>query len=296
MKYFRSVPPRPPRPGRVRLADAHAIGLAAALIVFAGAAAHAQTPETQTPATQTPATQTPATQAPAKPRPAKPAAAAPTLSIDVTDRSGESLVDVAVAVTGPVDRSGTTTEKGAVVFRGMRPGTYRLRFEHEDFVSLERDVVMTAKPATLSVALTPLPEPAAPLEPSEAPDPPDTAGRPPRDIAPRTLSIPDFLDKNLIGGEPQRTTLLACADGGTARLLQIRDPLEDQQHAGLDEILYIVAGAGVLRIDDLETKLTPGFFALVPRGMTHSMRRQGRNPLIALSVLTGEPCEEDGDR
>jgi mannose-6-phosphate isomerase-like protein (cupin superfamily) len=286
MKYLSSVPTRPPHPGRVRLAEAHAIGLAAALILCAGAAVHAQTPATPTPTTPTPA----------KPAPAKPAAAAPTLSIEVTDRTGESLVDVSVAVTGPVDRSGTTTEKGALVFRGMRPGTYRLRFEHEDFLTLERDVVMAAKPAAIAVALTPLAEPASPPEPSTAPDPPDTPGKPPRDIAPRTLSIPDFLDKNLIGGEPQRTTLLACADGGTSRLLQIRDPLEDQQHAGLDEILYIVAGAGVLSIDDQETKVTPGFFALVPRGVTHSIRRQGRNPLIALSVLTGEPCEEDGDR
>jgi hypothetical protein len=254
---------------RVRQGGLPTFALAAALAACAtGAAIHAQAP-------------------------AKPAAAGPTLSIEVTDRAGESLGDVSVAVTGPVDRSGTTSENGAIVFRAMRAGTYRLRFEHDHFVTLERDVVIGAKPASISAALTPLPEPDVPPEPPPAPQPPPDAAPPPRDIAPRTLSIPDFLDKHLIGGEPHRSTLLGCADGGTARLLQVRDPLEDQQHAGLDEILYIVAGAGVLRIENQDTKVTPGFFALVPRGVPHSIRREGRNPLIALSILMGEPCEED---
>jgi hypothetical protein len=224
--------------------------------------------------------------------PAKPAAAGPTLSIDVTDRGGEPLGDVSVVVTGPVDRSGTTGEQGAIVFRAMRAGTYRLRFEHEGFVTLERDVVMTAKPATISVALTSLPAPGPQPEPELPAEREPEPGSAPaaRDLTPRMLSIPDFLDKHLIGGEPHRSTLLGCADGGTARLLQIRDPLEHQLHDDLDEILYVVAGAGVLRIDARDTRIGPGFFALVPRGVTHSLRRQGRNPLIALSVLTGEPC------
>jgi hypothetical protein len=225
---------------------------------------------------------------------ARPAAAQPTLSIEVTDRTGEALGDISVVVTGPVERSGTTTEKGTILFRALRAGTYRLRFEHDAFVTLEREVVMTAKPATISVALTPVPMPEAPPEPP--PDPEPAPAEPPaaRDVAPRTLSIPDFLDRNLIGAEPHRSTLLGCAEGGTARLLQIRDPLEGQQHDDLDEILYVVAGAGVLRIDTRDTKVGPGFFALVPRGVSHSLRRQGRNPLIALSVLTGEPCVEAG--
>lgn len=224
--------------------------------------------------------------------PARPAATL-TLSIEVTDRSGETVGDVAVSATGPVERSGTTSEKGAIMFRAMRAGTYRLRFEHVGFVTLERDVVMTAKPATVTVALTPVPEPESEPDAEPEPDEPPAAG-PPRDVAPRTLSIPDFLDKNMIASEPHRATLLGCAEGGTARLLQVRDPLEQQLHDELDEILYIVAGAGVLRIDTRDTKVGPGFFALVPRGVPHSLRRQGRNPLIALSVLAGEPCVEGG--
>jgi mannose-6-phosphate isomerase-like protein (cupin superfamily) len=36
----------------------------------------------------------------------------------------------------------------------------------------------------------------------------------------------------------------------------------------------------------------PGFFALVPRGTPHSIRREGRNPLIAVTVFAGSPCSE----
>jgi mannose-6-phosphate isomerase-like protein (cupin superfamily) len=108
------------------------------------------------------------------------------------------------------------------------------------------------------------------------------------------MSIPDFLDKNLIGGEPQKSTLMACAEGGTARLLQVRDPLTDQQHPDVDEMIYVVAGNGVLRIRNQDTRLEPGFFALVPRSISHSLRRAGRNPLIVVSVFAGAACTDGG--
>jgi mannose-6-phosphate isomerase-like protein (cupin superfamily) len=182
-----------------------------------------------------------------------------------------------------------------IVFRSMRPGTYRLRFEREGFTTLERDVVVRAgQPMSVSAALTAAPVKPTPVLPppvATAPTPP--APKPaPRNVEPRELSIPDFLDRNLIGGQPQKLSLLACAEGGTARLLQIRDPLSNEQHADVDELLYVVAGAGVLRIRNQDTRLNPGHFALVPRGIAHGLRREGRNPLIAVSILAGTPCNE----
>ena len=228
--------------------------------------------------------------APAKPKPAAPLS----LTVEVTDRSGNPLANVMVNMSGAVERSGSTGEDGTVVFRSLRAGTYRLRFEHDEFTPLEREVVVRAgQTMAITAALTPAPAPPAPPAPSEEPPPPaETPERPARQVEPRSLSIPDFLDKNLIGGEPQRTTLLACAEGGTARLLQIRDPLNNQEHADVDEVLYIVAGAGVVRIRNQDTKVGAGHFTLLPRGVPYSVRREGRNPLIALSVLTGEPCIE----
>lgn len=217
-----------------------------------------------------------------------------TLSVDVTDRSGNALGDVAVTVvSGPVQRSGSTGKTGSLVFRSMRAGTYRLRFVRDEFTTFEREVVLRAgQPASVSVALTPAP--AAPPPPSPDSEPVAAAPErmPMKDVEPRSLSIPDFLDTHLIGAAPQAWSLLGCAEGGTARLLQVRDPLNDQEHADVDEVLYIVAGAGVVRIRSLDTKVRPGYFLLVPRGVPHSIRREGRNPLIAVSVLAGAPCLE----
>jgi len=244
--------------------------------------------------------QTPQPQTPPPPRPQvsqqpRSAGASPTLTVEVTNKSGNPVADVQVSSAGPADRSGMTGQDGALVLRSMRAGTYRLRFEREGFTTLEREVTIRAgQSSTVSVSLT-----AAPVKPAPAPlpepvAPPPAAKSPARAVEPRFLSIPDFLvsDKNLIGGEPQKTTLIACADGGTARLLQVRDPLSDQQHEDVDELLYVVAGAGVIRMRNQDTKMTPGFFVLVPRGIAHSLRREGRNPLIVVSVFAGSPCNE----
>ncbi len=271
-------------------------GILAALLLASTVAA--QTPQPQAPPAQTPQTQpSPAPATPPAPRAARPArtpASSPVLTVEVTSRDGSPVADVQVEAAGPVDRSGVTAATGAVTFRSMRPGTYRLRFEHERFITLEREVTIRAgQPATAAVALTPAPPAPAPVAAPEPAAPPPPPQAPARAVEPRFISIPDFLDKNLIGGVPQKTTLIACAEGGTARLLQVRDPLTDQEHPDVDELIYVVAGAGVLRIRNQETKLEPGFFALVPRGIGHSLRRSGRNPLIVVAVLAGAPCTDD---
>ena len=77
----------------------------------------------------------------------------------VTDKSGNGIGDVNVAVNGPVDRSGRTAADGSVAFRTMRAGTYRLRFENERYITLEREVVVGARASDVSVALNPAPVP-----------------------------------------------------------------------------------------------------------------------------------------
>ena len=273
----------------------------ACLFVFCtlAAAVSAQQPPAGAPAaTQPQPRPTPPTAAPAPPRttaqsPPRTASAVMTLAVRVTDRSGNPLEDVAVAVSGPVERAGSTSEDGGIAFKSLRTGTYRLRFERDGFITLEREVVMRAQPTDVSVALS-----AAPAKPAPAAPPPVAAPAPPppsstRVVEPRTLSLTDFLDRNLIGGEPQKTTLLGCVDGGTSRLLQVREPFNDQQHADADEVLYVVAGAGIISVRGRDIKAGPGHFMLIPRGVPHSIRRDGRNPVILLSVLSGSPCHDD---
>jgi mannose-6-phosphate isomerase-like protein (cupin superfamily) len=241
----------------------------------------------------------PAAPAPAPPR-TQPRATNTTsttgiLAVQVTDKSGNGIGNVAVAVSGPVERSGQTAADGSVSFRSMRAGTYRLRFEHERFITLEREVMMT-RGAEVAVALNPAPPKPVALPP---PPPPAAVAEPAeqrklRAVEPRQLSIPDFVERNLIGSEPQKTSLLACTDGGGARILQVKEPLNNQSNETADQLLYVVAGAGVVRVRDQTYKADPGWFVLIPRGVQHSIRREGRNPLIALTVAMGNPCTETG--
>jgi len=209
----------------------------------------------------------------------------------VTDKSGNGLGDVNVAINGPVDRSGRTAADGSVGFRSMRGGTYRLRFEHERYITLERDVVVGTRATDVSVALNPAPV-VKPVVAPPAPVAPPPAPKPSRAVEPRTLSMSDFLEKNLIGSEPQKTSLFACTDGGTARVLQIKEPLTNHVNADADEVFYVVAGGGSVRVRDLDYKAGPGLLLLVPRGVPVGARREGRNPLIALTVTMGTACTD----
>jgi mannose-6-phosphate isomerase-like protein (cupin superfamily) len=65
----------------------------------------------------------------------------------------------------------------------------------------------------------------------------------------------------------------------------VRDPIKERVRADADEMLYVIAGGGVMRAKGREQLLDAGSFVVIPRGVTYSLERRGRNPLIALSVV-----------
>jgi mannose-6-phosphate isomerase-like protein (cupin superfamily) len=73
-------------------------------------------------------------------------------------------------------------------------------------------------------------------------------------------------------------------------LLQLRDPVAQHAHSEFDEILYVVAGDGTVRIGTESISVSPGTLTTIPRGIAHAIERRGRNPLILLSTLAGAPC------
>jgi mannose-6-phosphate isomerase-like protein (cupin superfamily) len=270
----------------------------ALLLVIASTGTFAQAPPAQTPAPQTPAAQTPAPQAPAtqKPAAARPPAAtasASTLAVQVTDKSGNGIQGVEVFVSGPVERSGTTPGDGSISFRSMRAGTYRLRFEHEKYLTLERELAMRGA-SDVSVALNPAPpRPVAPPPPPPQQTTPPADARKLRPVDPRAMSIPDFIDKNFIrSSEPQKSSLIACTDAGMARVLQVREPLTNVQNDTNDQLLYIVAGAANVRVKDQSYKVDGGWFALIPHGVPYSIERTTRNPVISMMIAMGAPCTD----
>lgn len=247
------------------------------------------------PATPTPA---PATQT-AKPRP-RPAGGATTNALFfITDPGGTSIEGVTVTITGPVDREAKSPGGGFTRVQGLRAGTYRVRFTHERFITFEKEFSWRAGAATpeLSITLNPAPPPPAPPPPpttAAATPPPMAAPKLPPPGAPKTVSMPEFIEKNFISArEPQKESLVGCSGVGQALLWQVRDPWNSRQHESADGMLYVVGGAGRLKLGDREFTVSAGAFAVVPRGTTYSLSRSGRNPLVVLAMLAGAPCAVD---
>ena len=51
-------------------------------------------------------------------------------------------------------------------------------------------------------------------------------------------------------------------------------------------MLYVIAGEGVLRAKGRDQSLEAGSLVVIPRGVTYTLERRGRNPLIALSIVS----------
>jgi mannose-6-phosphate isomerase-like protein (cupin superfamily) len=209
----------------------------------------------------------------------------------VTDQSGVAAPDVHVTMTGPVEREGTTGRDGTLRLQALRAGGYRLRFESPGFVTLERDVAIKAgTPAEVDVALdreTPR-QKVAELPPPPVPAP--TSGRagiaPDPNASVEMVALPDWIERNLVGrSDPLKETVVGRTPVTTATVIQVREPLKDRVRADGDEMLYVIAGEGVLRAKGRDVTLEAGAFVVVPRGVSYSVERRGRNPLIALSIL-----------
>ncbi len=245
-------------------------------------------------------------QQPAPPKPTAPApparrvqprAVAPAPStVIVRDQSGTPLADVKVSLSGPSSQQTTTAADGKAVLNALREGEYRLRFEREGFITLEREVtVAPRRPLDVQVALNLAPPPPPPPAPPPPPPPP-TPPPAPQTVAaaptapPIFVGIPDFLDKNYIGREPLKESVMGCLSDSTTRLLQLRDALSEHTHSDMDEVLYVVAGEGTIRVRTQSSPVGPGTLAVIPHGQPHTITPRGKNPLMVISVLTGTPC------
>ena len=269
-----------------------------------------------------PPTAKPAQPAPAPPAPGQPAAGQPTTAkpaqppaakaapprrampsqVIVRDRSGTPLRDVRVTISGTAGQEIVTDAAGTASLGALRDGPYRLRLEHDGFITLERDITIRAtQPSTIEVALSfsPPGQPVTP-EPSEPPPPPEPVVVTVPAPAPRLssvpsgppvfVSLPDFLDKNYIGREPIKESVLACLADSTTRMLQLHEAIGEHMHADMDEVLYIVAGEGTIRARGESSTVSAGALSVIPHGVPHAIERRGKNPLMVLSMLSGAPC------
>jgi quercetin dioxygenase-like cupin family protein len=222
----------------------------------------------------------------ATPRPQRRSVGNAAFAVMVTDPSGAPLGDVKVTMTGPVSRD-ARTERGRIAFENLPTGSYVLRFEREGFFGLEREVVARGgAPIDVKVILTPEPPP----PPAPVPMIPPKPSAPAPNGEPVAIDMTSFIEKNYVGRRGGKTSPLACAAGGGATLIQVKDPLAEHTHADADEFLYTVAGEGSVRAAGRDQPLHAGMFMMLPRGVPHIIVAVTRNPLVLLSIKAGDHC------
>jgi mannose-6-phosphate isomerase-like protein (cupin superfamily) len=235
----------------------------------------------------------------AAPRPAAPAqtprrAATPRsgIALTVTDQRGAPIPAVQVSIVGASDRSGETDDRGQVNFIGMEPGTYRVRFEGDKVISFEREVTVRAgQPTGLDVTLNAAAPPPVPPAPPPPVEKPAEAVVGPQGM-PQIVSIVDLAEKQLSGNQPRRETLVSCSGNTRTTLVVLNQDQPHRLYVGAETAYYVVAGQGAVKVNGRDAPLAAGSYASIPRNTSHSISKRGNRPLILLSVLAGEPCEE----
>lgn len=238
-----------------------------------------------------PAAQTQGTtgRGPTQKRPAAAAAKTTSARVLVKDPAGSAISGVRLQLSGAATGEFTTGAAGTAILPDLKDGMYRVRCEHDGFITLEREFTLhgaTWNP--IDIVLDPAPPP--------PPPPPAPAPPPPPPLAPGgpaiTVSIPDFVDRNFIGREPIKESIIACKPLETVRLLQMREAVARHVHDRVDEVVYVVAGEGAILIGDESVALRPGSLIVVPHGSGHAFERRGKNPLVVLSTLSGSACDQ----
>lgn len=212
----------------------------------------------------------------------------------VTDPRGLAIPGVRVTIAGPSDRGAETDDRGQVNFVGMQPGTYRVRFDGDKVISFEREAIVRAGQTTsIDVVLNPAPPPPpAPAPPPPAAPQPSEAEKTGPIGQPGITSVLDVLDKQFVGKSPRRDTLIACSGNTRTMLMQLNEPLPERLYEAADVEYYVIGGEGTARIAGREMPVVTSSVVSVPRGTRHSFAKKGNRPLILLSVLGGEPCEQ----
>jgi len=214
-----------------------------------------------------------------------------TLSVAAVDGAGAPIPGARVILSGAAARDATTRDDGTIRLIRLKAGSYRVRVEHARFITLERELTLRAgQSQKIEMALSEAPamaperaEEEEAVEAEETPAPPGEA---------RSLLITNFIEKNFIGRNPKRDDELGCTASARTRLIQLRESLPEESLPDADEVIYVVAGEGTLRLGNRDVELDSSSLAVIPRGTVKALTRKGRNPLIVLSVVSGPSCTQ----
>ena len=243
-------------------------------------------PEGQPPTAPAPAPKTPRAQgsSPSGGRPIN-------VTVTVTDGAGLGLKGVHVLVNGPVPRDGSTVADGSFHALGLKPGVYRFRFEHEQFITLERDVtVRPGLPTDVDVVLTRAPEKEK-ADVAPAPVPAPSAERASAPLPAGAFDVTSYLEKDYLKSGPNRVKSIACSDTDAVDLVQTTTsyavPAGKRQMA-----MVAIAGQGHVSIGGKSYPIDSrsGSTVTVPANTGFEASRQGKSTLVFVLVSIGEGC------
>ena len=142
----------------------------------------------------------------------------------------------------------------------------------------------------IDVTLNPAPKP----PPAPEPPPPQVVLQAPPQ-GPKgetqTIGIEGLLEKEFIGKDPRRESLLSCSGSERATMIQLNGPLNQRLYENGDTVYYVLGGEGTATIDGRRSSIKTNDFVSVPRGTAHAFDRTGKRALVLLAILSGEPCE-----
>jgi mannose-6-phosphate isomerase-like protein (cupin superfamily) len=215
------------------------------------------------------------------------------LALTIAGENGVPLSGANVRLSGATnDRAGTSGADGLVTLVNLPPGTYRARITRDGYVTLEKEVTIRAGSRLATEAVvTAAPPPPAPPPPPQAPPAPAASSS----LKPGSPSYSSIIDlvaqmEKALRDTPTVERELGCSGASASRLIMTRENITMHSHADADEMLYIVAGEATLSVADKDQGVQAAWFSVVPRGMSHSLTRRGRNPLLVLSVRSGPAC------
>lgn len=215
------------------------------------------------------------------------------MAITVADPRGVTLTGVRVEAMGPTLRDGETNASGQINYAGVMPGVYRLRFSGDGWITFEREVTLrSGQIADVDVTLNPAPKP------PPAPEPPPPQLQPvvqapahgPKGET-QLIGIEGLLEKEFVGKDVRRESLLSCSGSERATMIQLNGPMPERLYENGDTVYYVLGGEGAAMIEGRKSSIKTNDFVSVPRGTAHTFDRTGKRALVLLAILSGEPCE-----
>src|SRR6185369_5679247 len=111
---------------------------------------------------------------------------------------------------------------------------------------------------------------------------------------PHGASVLDILAKERVGKNTRHDSLFSCSGNTRTTIVQLNQDQSQRLYENAETMLYAIGGEGTVRTGgrDIVISGSQATVVSIPRNVPYSVAKRSSQPLVLLSVLAGEPCEE----